>query len=208
MSLQNGLATVPYSHHVHGRRPPIHCPDLLTTGEVAMMLGCSPRTVTQWIDSGRLKGFRLPRTRNPLSREGGDRRVHRKHLAAFVRDNHLDVDVGILADPPAPVVLAIGCEVLEPVAGTEVVTAPSAFAAGMVVVARRPALIVADIALGRLELTQITEGCRGIEGYEPVLVVACPEADLVLVNGWDSAITRPVHYAVLVALLPPIRGLS
>ncbi len=200
MSLQNGLVTLPVRGS-HGRRPPIHCPDLLTTGEVAMLLGCAARTVTQWIDSGRLRGFRLPRTRNPTSREGGDRRVHRHHLAAFIREHHIDVDVGILADPSPPLVLAIGCEVIEP-GGTEVVTAASAFAAGMVVAARRPSLILADAALGRLELGQIAEGCRIIEGYEPVLVVACPADDLVLVNGWDSAVTHPVHCAVLVALLP------
>lgn len=47
----------------------------LTTGQVALRLGVSMRTVSKWIDSGVLRGIRIP-----LSK---DRRVHPQALAEF-----------------------------------------------------------------------------------------------------------------------------
>ncbi len=47
----------------------------LTTGQVASRLGVSMRTVSKWIDSGVLRGIRIP-----LSK---DRRVHPQALAEF-----------------------------------------------------------------------------------------------------------------------------
>jgi len=34
--------------------------DVLTTGQVAQICNVAPRTVTKWFDSGRLKGYRIP----------------------------------------------------------------------------------------------------------------------------------------------------
>lgn len=51
--------------------------DYYTTGEMARVLGCAQQTVIRWIDSGRLKGHRLPGRQ-------GERRcfkaVFRQHL--------------------------------------------------------------------------------------------------------------------------------
>jgi excisionase family DNA binding protein len=55
----------------------------LTTGQIAFAVGCAPRTVTKWIDSGRLKGFRLPGSQ--------DRRVNRADVYRFLIDNGLPV---------------------------------------------------------------------------------------------------------------------
>jgi excisionase family DNA binding protein len=48
----------------------------LTTGAVASVVGVAARTVTKWIDSGALKGWRLP--------ESTDRRVLAADLLAFL----------------------------------------------------------------------------------------------------------------------------
>jgi excisionase family DNA binding protein len=50
--------------------------DFYTTGQVAKIVGCASRTVLTWIDTGRLKGFRLPGCT--------DRRVTRADLIAFL----------------------------------------------------------------------------------------------------------------------------
>jgi len=47
------------------------------TGEIAKMLQCSCRTVCNWIDSGLIKGFRLPMSK--------DRRVNHDDLIRFLR---------------------------------------------------------------------------------------------------------------------------
>lgn len=50
----------------------------LTTGEISKRLGVAMRTVSKWIDEGRLVGIRLPGSR--------DRRVHPSALEAFERE--------------------------------------------------------------------------------------------------------------------------
>lgn len=53
--------------------------DTLSTGVIAKLLHVAPRTVSKWIDSGRLKGFRVPGSSH--------RRVHRADLDKFI-DEH------------------------------------------------------------------------------------------------------------------------
>ena len=49
-----------------------------TTGQVAKICKVSPATVSKWFDSGCLKGFRVPGSR--------DRRIPREHLIAFMKE--------------------------------------------------------------------------------------------------------------------------
>jgi excisionase family DNA binding protein len=50
--------------------------DYYTTGEMARALGCSQQTVIRWIDSGKLKGHRLPGRQ-------GERRCHKAVFRQF-----------------------------------------------------------------------------------------------------------------------------
>jgi len=52
--------------------------NLYTTGHVATRCNAAPRTVSKWIDTGILKGFRVP--------GGTDRRVRKEDLLAFCRE--------------------------------------------------------------------------------------------------------------------------
>jgi len=52
-----------------------------TTGEVADLCRVTKRTVIKWIDSGRLRGYRIPGSRH--------RRVAAPDLVTFMRDNGL-----------------------------------------------------------------------------------------------------------------------
>lgn len=54
-----------------------------STGDVAQMLGCAQRTVVNYVDSGKLKGHRLP----PTGKGHGHRRIARADLEKFFRDN-------------------------------------------------------------------------------------------------------------------------
>lgn len=55
--------------------------DVLTTGQIARLFGHAPRTISKWIDSGRLPGVRLPGS--------PDRRVYRDELIRFAADHGL-----------------------------------------------------------------------------------------------------------------------
>ncbi len=53
--------------------------DILTTGEVAKICKVAPRTVSKWFDSGQLRGYRIPGSK--------DRRIPKNELLIFM-DKH------------------------------------------------------------------------------------------------------------------------
>ncbi len=57
---------------------------VFTTGKIAKLCKVAPRTVAKWIDTGQLKGYRIP---NSL-----DRRVTADELRAFLAKNELPLD--------------------------------------------------------------------------------------------------------------------
>lgn len=57
---------------------------ILTTGRVAKLLKVAPRTVNQWVDKGRLKGYRLPGSK--------DRRVPWSAVVEFAREHGLPLE--------------------------------------------------------------------------------------------------------------------
>jgi len=58
-----------------------------TTGQLAKMLSVSSRTVLKWCDSGTLKCYAMPMYKTGL--RGGDRRVTREVLLAFIAEHGL-----------------------------------------------------------------------------------------------------------------------
>lgn len=62
---------------------------VLTTGEVAKLCHCAPRTVARWVDLGLLKGYRIPGSQ--------DRRIPRENLVRFLLANNMPL--GELAPP-------------------------------------------------------------------------------------------------------------
>ena len=51
---------------------------IYTTAQVAKICKVSPRTVSMWFDSGRLRGYRIPDLQ--------DRRIPREHLIRFMKE--------------------------------------------------------------------------------------------------------------------------
>ena len=61
-----------------------------TTGQAARICDVAPRTVSKWVDTGILKGYRLPGSK--------DRRVPRDVLLAFLEDHGMPTNR--LLSPP------------------------------------------------------------------------------------------------------------
>lgn len=55
--------------------------NVLTTGEVARICNVAPRTVSKWFDSGQLKGYRIPGSK--------DRRIPVSELMRFMRKHNM-----------------------------------------------------------------------------------------------------------------------
>ena len=58
--------------------------EVLTTGEVAKICNVSPRTVTKWVDTGQLRGYRIPGTKY--------RRIPRQQLLRFMKVHAIPTD--------------------------------------------------------------------------------------------------------------------
>ncbi|HPS54299.1 MAG TPA: helix-turn-helix domain-containing protein [Sedimentisphaerales bacterium] len=57
--------------------------NILTTGDVAKICSVAPRTVSKWFDSGQLKGYRIPGSK--------DRRIPVNELVRFMKLNNMPV---------------------------------------------------------------------------------------------------------------------
>jgi excisionase family DNA binding protein len=132
---------------------------VLTTGEVASICKVAARTVSKWIDTGRLEGYRIPGSR--------DRRVTREALDRFIRDNRLPTD-GIAASGSERVLVvdadtataATLAETLAQETGREARTARTAFEAGVACSRFAPDWMFVDASVGMSEIVGLVSVLR------------------------------------------------
>ncbi len=120
--------------------------DVLTTGEVAKICNVAPRTVSKWFDSGSLKGYRIPGSK--------DRRIPVAELVKFMKAHGIPLD-GItggrtrvlIVDDDTDVTSTLK-DVLIERTNYDVHTAASGFEAGMECERFRPHVLLLDLHLG------------------------------------------------------------
>ncbi len=172
----------------------------LTTGEISKALNVATRTVTGWIDSGRMKGIRIPSiSLNPRSK--GDRRVYRDDFEAFCHQYGFRVN-GEFRE--RPIVLTLGCEITDP-EGLEVIAVSSVFEAGIAVERQRPDVIIVDWAsIGRLEARQIVAGIASVKGCHPILMGVTDRSDIaeeIANTGFTIAMLPQIHGRHIIDLI-------
>lgn len=119
---------------------------VFTTGQVAEICQVAPRTVSKWFDSGRLRGYRIPGSR--------DRRIPRESLKSFLRDNGMPL--GVLQDTGSVRVLVIahGAEAVTkitaslPAQNFDLRSAQSAFEGGSLAIQFKPHAVIVDSSIG------------------------------------------------------------
>lgn len=120
--------------------------DVLTTGEVAKICNVAPRTVSKWFDTGVLKGYRIPGSK--------DRRIPVSQLVRFMKEHGIPFDgvTGgksriLVVDDEQDIVDALQ-KVLSEQANYEVRSATSGFQAGMELERFKPHVMLLDMHLG------------------------------------------------------------
>src|SRR3990170_5003007 len=117
---------------------------VLTTGEVAKICSVAPRTVSKWFDSGQLRGYRIPGSK--------DRRIPVEHLVRFMRAHGIPLN-GLDSGRRRVLILdadATLCDTLRAVLtrdGYEVTTAGSALEAGGAAHEVNPHVVIVDVSL-------------------------------------------------------------
>ncbi len=120
--------------------------EVLTTGEVAKICNVAPRTVSKWFDSGSLKGYRIPGSR--------DRRIPASELMKFMRAHGIPLEGlnsgrtrVLIVDGEREVVDTLE-RILTEQTSYDVRTATSAFKAGMECEKFKPHVLLLDLHLG------------------------------------------------------------
>ena len=134
--------------------------NVLTTGEVAIICKVAARTVSKWIDCGRLEGYRIPGSR--------DRRVTQEALENFMRKHGLPL-TGFAAAVGQGMLLIVDAnattaqtlrDVIVQETKRQVFIVRGAFEAGVLCERSRPSAIVVDCNIGVNEAAGLASWLR------------------------------------------------
>jgi hypothetical protein len=174
--------------------------NVLTTGDVAAICKVAPRTVAKWIDSGALRGYRIPGSL--------DRRVPLKHLIEFCRQWHIPCD-GL---DPATVVLAVAADLAgaaEALLTARVVSSAVALGHALGHDEAPPAVVVIDgRLLGRSEAVAACQQARHLlpEGVAALVGVVDEDEDRPGEWACDALLRRPCGLGDLVGMVQQMLG--
>ena len=171
--------------------------DILTTGEVAKICNVAPRTVSKWFDSGQLKGYRIPGSK--------DRRIPLNALIRFMKEHHIPLDglqsgrTRVLIVDDETEIVEVLEKVLTEQASYEVRRAHSGFAAGVECEKFRPHVILLDMHLGDIRGENVLKLMRASDDLQLGKVIAMSgkltdgQAQHLMSNGFDGYLRKPFH---------------
>ncbi len=167
--------------------------NVLTTGEVAAICKVSARTVSKWIDCGRLQGYKIPGSR--------DRRVTHEALEHFMRKHRLPVtELTAITGQGSLLIVdanAATAQILHDVmvqeTKREVFVVNGVFEAGVLCERSRPSAIVVDCNIGVSEAAGLTAWLRS-EKRSTRVVATCETLgssdETILIGAGVGAIVR------------------
>jgi len=169
--------------------------NVLTTGDVAKICNVAPRTVSKWFDSGQLKGYRIPGSK--------DRRIPLNELLRFMKANNMPTEalpagkIRILVvdagDRPAQELL----DALEARPGYDVQVARSSFEVGAAIEKQMPHVVLINLLTEGVDAHGICRSIRSNEDYATVKIIALAnqlssqESAALLQKGFDGHVANP-----------------
>ncbi len=169
--------------------------DVLTTGEVAKICNVASRTVSKWFDSGQLRGYRIPGSK--------DRRIPVSALRKFMKSHGIPMD-GLMSGNTRVLIVDQDEEVittLKNILGEqtnyEVRTANSAFAAGVECERFRPHVLLLDLHLSDSDAKGICKFMQSHDDLQVTKVIGMSskltdgQAAQLRYQGFESALRKP-----------------
>ncbi len=169
--------------------------DVLTTGEVAKICNVASRTVSKWFDSGQLRGYRIPGSK--------DRRIPVANLMKFMKGHGIPFD-GLMSgntrvlivDGDADVLGKLH-EILAEQTNFDLRSAGSAFEAGVECERFRPHVMLLDLHMGDGEGSSTMKVIRSNDDLQVTKVVAMSgkltdgQVASLSQQGFDGALRKP-----------------
>ena len=186
--------------------------NVLTTGEVAKICCVAPRTVSKWFDSGQLRGYRIPGSKN--------RRIPVEQLIRFMRAhgiplNGLDNGRTRLLVLDGDTALWDGTRrALEQGDRYEVSTVTAAFEAGAVAQEIRPHVLVVDVTLPDVVPKNLALRARSLTELQGTRLVGVAEGmtdaqgQALLQDGFDGYLSKPFDLRSLTELIDRLSVVS
>ena len=169
--------------------------DVLTTGEVAKICNVASRTVSKWFDSGQLKGYRIPGSK--------DRRIPVSSLVTFMKGHGIPLD-GLMSGDTRVLVVDSDDQVIESLQNIlaeqtnfDVRCSRNIFAAGIECERYRPHVMLVDLHLGGFQGVDIITTIRGLDELQMTQVIAMSskltdgQASQLTRQGFESALRKP-----------------
>jgi two-component system response regulator RpaA len=171
--------------------------NVLTTGDVARICNVAPRTVSKWFDSGQLKGYRIPGSK--------DRRIPISELVRFMKTHNIpttSLAVGkirvLIVDNNGRSGPALA-ESLQTRTDYELQTVRGNFQAGTVAHKFVPHVLLINLLAEGLDAMDICRTIRADEDLQAIKLIAIAnhlsssEANALLQKGFDGCIADPAN---------------
>jgi len=169
--------------------------DVLTTGQVAKICNVAPRTVSKWFDSGQLRGYRIPGSK--------DRRIPVRQLIRFMKAHGIPLN-GLETEETCLLIVDDDHELtgllqktLTEASRYMIRVAGSAFEAGAVMEAFKPKILLVSLDLPGMDGPTLTRHLSSEVELQRTLLIAMSasltEVDRhrLLQQGFQNTIAKP-----------------
>ena len=169
--------------------------NVLTTGDVAKICNVAPRTVSKWFDTGQLKGYRIPGSK--------DRRIPVSELMRFMKAHNMPAPtlpvgkIRILVVNSNENAASALAETLRNRADYDVQTAVSNFETGAIALKFSPHVMLVSLLAGGIDAKGICTSIHAHEDLQTIKIIALAnklsesEMAALLQKGFDGCISNP-----------------
>jgi PleD family two-component response regulator len=169
--------------------------DVLTTGDVAKICHVAPRTVSKWFDSGQLKGYRIPGSK--------DRRIPVSELIRFMKVHNMPTTafpsgkIRVLVVDSNNSVSSALADALQNKADYDVEIANSNFETGTIAQKFAPHVLLINLFAKDIDATEICKSLHSDEDLQTIKVLAVAkqlsdsESTALRQKGFDDFISNP-----------------
>ena len=168
--------------------------NVLTTGDVAKICNVAPRTVSKWFDSGQLKGYRIPGSK--------DRRIPLNELIRFMKQNNMPLPAMPVGQMRVVIVDGNGdasalVESLKAKTDYEIKVVRNNFETGLTIQKFLPQILLVNLLSKDIDAGEICANIRAAEDLKSIKIIALAnpltagEATALLQKGFDGFVSRP-----------------
>lgn len=179
--------------------------EVLTTGQVARICNVAPRTVSKWFDSGQLRGYRIPGSK--------DRRIPLTQLIRFMRAHSMPLaglETGqthlLIVDHDADLTRVLK-ESLEADGSYRVSVAGTVFEAGVLVGTQPPHVMVVEVTLPDVLPRELVRTLRAHEQLQALKLIAASggitegQGQALIQDGFDNYLRKPFEIRQLIQIV-------